>query len=239
MSTRPSRGRTIQRKQARSPLPIFYAILALVAIVGVAALGTIALRNRQAIAPAGAASSRTLNAPTGLTEQGYYYKGKPDAPVTVVEYGDFQCPGCGFFSTTMEQSIDQDYVETGKIRFIYHDYPLPQHPNAVPAAEAARCAGDQNAFWPMHNLLFANQAQWENLPQPQQQFATYAEQLKLNRATFEQCVSSGKHHAEILKAAQEGAQANINQTPTFVIDGKQVLAPDLRAAIDAALAGKK
>ena len=240
MSTHPQRGRAIQRKQRRGPLPIFYIILALIAIVGIAAIGTLALRNRQTITSAGAPLARApLNAPTGLTEQGYYYKGQPDAPVTVVEYADFQCPGCAFFATRMEESIDRDYVETGKVRFIYHDFPLQQHPNAIPAAEAARCAGDQNAFWAMHDMLFANQAQWESLAQPGSQFSAYAGQLKLDRAAFEQCLSSGKHRTAILQAQQESMQANINQTPTFVIDGKQVDATALRAEIDAALASKQ
>lgn len=241
MSTRSQRGRSVQQKQRRSPLPVFYIILAVVAIVGVAAIGTLALRNRQQVrAPAGALVNRApLNAPIGKTDQGYYYKGKPDAPVTVVEYSDYQCPFCARFAGTTELEIDRDYVETGKIKYVFHDYPLRQHGNAIPAAEATRCAGDQNAFWPMHDMVFANQTQWEKSTQAITQFSTYAEQLKLDRATFETCMTSGKYTAAIAQAQQEGNQVQIPGTPTFIIDGKQLNADELRGAIDAALAAKK
>ena len=72
-------------------------------------------------------TARTINAPTGVTPEGYAYKGSPDAAVTVIEYGDFQCPSCAAFATQQEAIIDQRYIETGKVRFIYHDLPLLQH----------------------------------------------------------------------------------------------------------------
>jgi protein-disulfide isomerase len=236
MSTRSQRGRAIHTKKSSSPLRIFYVLIGVVALVGIAVLGTMALRNGQNSASPGALLNRPpLNAPTGKTAEGYYYKGQPNAPVTVVEYSDFQCPFCGRFATGNALAIDRDYVETGKIKYIFHDFPLQQHPNAVPAAEAARCAGDQNAFWPMHDMLFANQSQWENSAQPQSQFVAYAQQLKLDSGAFERCLSSGTQLAFITKAQQEGGQIQIPGTPTFVIDGKQYNADELRGAIDAAL----
>jgi protein-disulfide isomerase len=239
MSVRQQRGRAVQRQRRGAPRT-FYIILAVVAVIGVAAIGTVALRSRQSAATPGALINRPpLTAPTGQTPEGFYYKGNPDAQVTVIEYSDFQCPFCGRFATSQALTLDQNYVETGKIKYVFHDYPLQQHPNAIPAAAAARCAGDQNAFWPMHDLLFANQNQWENLGDPQPQFAAYADQLKLNRDTFTQCMTSGKHTAAIQKAQQEGNQIQIPGTPTFVIDGKQYDSQQLQPAIDAALASKK
>src|SRR3954471_6337940 len=124
----------------RSPLPIFYAIFALIIVVGVVLL---AVRARQGspLAPSNVPvdqAVRPLNAPVGQTADGYWFKGNADAPVTVVEFGDFQCPSCGAAFQTLEPGLDQDYVETGKIQFVFHDFPLPQHANAVPAAQAAR-----------------------------------------------------------------------------------------------------
>jgi len=233
MSTRPQRGRAIQKS---NPLRTFYIIIGVVAIIGIAALATIALRSGQSTASPSALLNRPpLNAPTGRTADGYYYKGQLNAPVTLAEYSDFECPFCGAFATGLELMIDRDYVETGKLLYVFHDFPLQQHPNAVPAAEAARCAGDQNAFWPMHDLLFATQDQWANNRQPQSQFVSYAQQLKLDSGTFTQCLTSGKHTAEIAKAQQEGGQIQIPGTPTFVIDGKQYNADQIRRVIDAAL----
>jgi protein-disulfide isomerase len=239
MSVHQRRGRGVQRQPSGVPRA-FYILLAIIAVVGVAALGIVALRARQPVVTSGALLNRPpLTAPTGQTPEGYYFKGQPNAPVTVIEYSDFQCPFCGAFATSQELAIDSAYVETGKIKFVYHDYPLPQHGNAVPAAQAARCAGDQNAFWSMHDMLFANQDQWSESAQPIPQFIAYAEQLKLDRAAFASCMSSGKHAAAIAKAQQEGDQIRIPGTPTFVIDGKQYEAQELQSAIDAALAAKK
>jgi protein-disulfide isomerase len=233
MSTRQSRGRAVQK---RSPLRTFYIIIGVIAVIGIAALATMALRSGQSAAsPSTLLNRPPLNAPTGRTADGYYTKGQPNAPVMLIEYSDFECPFCGAFAADSELSIDRDYVETGKLLFVFHDFPLQQHPNAIPAAEAARCAGDQNAFWPMHDRLFATQDQWASNPQPQSQFVGYAEQLKLNSSTFTQCLTSGKHAAEIAKAQQEGTQIQIPGTPTFVIDGKQYTADQIRGVIDAAL----
>lgn len=239
MSVRQQRGRAARRRSSAAPRT-FYAILAIIAVIGVAAIGVFALRARQGPASAGALLNRPpLSAPTGQTPEGFYYKGNPEAPVTVIEYSDFQCPFCGRFATTQALALDQNYVETGKIKYVFHDYPLQQHGNAVPAAEAARCAGDQGAFWPMHDILFANQAQWSDITQPLAQFTAYAEQLKLDRATFTQCMSAGKYTAAIQQAQQAGNQIQIPGTPTFIINGQQYDSQQLQPAIDAALAQKK
>jgi protein-disulfide isomerase len=228
MSTRSQRGRVAQKKRSNSSMGIFYAILALIAIVGVALL---VVANQR---PTGDDSNRqTIRSTVSL--ESLPTRGKPDAPVTVVEYADFQCPACGVFATTMEAGIVKDYVDTGKVRFVFHDFPLPQHANAIPAAEAARCAADQNAFWPFHDLLYTKQAEWENSQQPLAQFAVYAEQLKLDRTAFETCFTSNKHQAEITQLYQDSEKGGVNQTPTFVLNGKAYYAQELRGAIDAAL----
>jgi len=139
----------------------------------------------------------------------------------------------------MEAGIVKDYIDTGKVRFVFHDFPLPQHANAIAAAEAARSAADQGAFWPYHDLLYAKQAEWENSPQPLALFAAYAEQLKLDRSKFETSFNSHTHRAEIVKLYQDADTGGVNQTPTFAIDGKAYYANELREAIDAALKAKQ
>ena len=231
MSTRLQRGRAAQKKRGSS-IGIFYVVLAVIAIAGVALL---ALVNQRSGASTSGRPSITTTVPLDTLPA----RGKADAPVTVVEYADFQCPACGLFATTMEAGIVKDYVDTGKVRLVFHDFPLPQHANAIAAAEAARSAADQGAFWPYHDLLYAKQSEWENSADPLAQFAAYAEQLKLDRAKFEASYNSHAHRATIMQLYQDSTNGGVNQTPTFAIDGKAYYADELRAAIDAALKGKQ
>jgi protein-disulfide isomerase len=234
MSIRSQRGRTVQKRRGGSPMGIFYALLAIIAIGGVALLAT---TNQRTATDTASANRPTITSAIALDS--LPSRGAADAPVTVIEYADFQCPACGVFATTLEAGIVKDYIDTGKVHFVYHDFPLPQHANAVPAAEAARCAADQGAFWPYHDLLYAKQADWENSRQPLTQFAAYAEQLKLDRGAFETCFNSHAHQATITQLYQDSSSGGVNQTPTFAIDGKAYLANELRAAIDAALKAKQ
>jgi protein-disulfide isomerase len=231
MSARSQRGRVAQKKRSSS-IGIFYVVLAIIAIAGVALLAT---ANQRPSADPSSRPSITTTGPLDLLPT----RGKVDAPVTVVEYADFQCPACGVFATTMEAGIVKDYIDSGKVRFVFHDFPLPQHANAIPAAEAARSAADQGAFWPYHDLLYAKQAEWENSPQPLVQFAAYAEQLKLDRGKFEASFNSHTHRATIMQLYQDASKGGVNQTPTFAIDGKAYYANELRAGIDAALKAKQ
>src|SRR5690349_9731716 len=191
MSTRSQRGRVAQTKRG-NPMGIFYALLAVIAVAGVALLAT---ANQRPSADTGARPSITSSVALDTLPA----RGKADAPVTVVEYADFQCPACGVFATTLEPGIVSDYIDTGKVRLVFHDFPLPQHANAIAAAEAARSAGDQGAFWPYHDLLYAKQAEWENSSEPLALFAAYAEQLKLDRGKFEAAFNSHTHRAEIMQ----------------------------------------
>lgn len=230
------RGRTTPTKTGGVAMPLFYAVLVLIAVGGAIFLlsNTQTLRDSALADTAGRAAIKS-----SIPLESLPTRGSADAPVTVVEFADFQCPACGTFAATIEPGILKDYIDTGKVKFVYHDFPLTQHKNAVPAAEAARCAGDQSAFWPMHDLLYATQAQWETSAQPGTIFAGYADQLKLDRNAFDQCVSTGKYRAVVQTAYDASLKAGINQTPTFVIDGKAYFSNQLRGAIDAALAAKQ
>ncbi|HMO55795.1 MAG TPA: DsbA family protein [Roseiflexaceae bacterium] len=236
MSTRPSRGRAVRPRRNANTRYIFIAA-GVLAIIGIIAVSALALNQPSALE--GRTPDLTpINAPTGRTADGYYFKGQESAPVVVVEYADFQCPACAQYASRIAPSIDAQYVETGQVRMIYHEMPLRQHANAFPAAEAARCAGDQNAFWQMHDMLFLNQAQWQSLAQPAGQFAGYAAQIGLDRAAFERCMSDGTHRSAIQAAQAEADALQIPGTPTFIINGQQYDAGQIQQAIDAALAGQ-
>lgn len=224
MSTRSQRGRPVQKRKGASSQTIMYLVVGLIAIVGIA---LVAIRLLPGSQPTVTDVGSLDNFPS---------KGNPDAPVTVVEYADFQCPGCAAYANFTAPSIDRDYIETGKVRFVYHYFPLSQHLNAIPAAEAARCAADQGKFWEMHNLLFANQQQWAERADPTQQFLVYANELQLDNAAFEQCLTNHTYRAEIQAAQQAAVQAQIQATPTFVVNGQQYTSQNLREGIEKALA---
>lgn len=241
------RGRQVAVKK-RSPMTTFYWVLGAVVLLGAAALVTFA-----ALRGGGDITARDIKAATGTIQTGMsytndtgqaislpaglWYKGDPNAPVKVVEYADFQCPSCASFNSIYEESITRNYVETGRVQFIYHEFPLQQHANALPAAEAARCAGDQSKFWQMHDTLFAKQTEWENDGNAASRFAGYAAALGMDRAAFEGCMASDKHLASVNEAGTASQTANIQATPTFYVNGKKADASTLKQAIDAALQG--
>lgn len=237
------RGRTVPTKK-RSLLP-FYIVLGLVAVLG--GIFVISQLGSTQAPPSAVTVDQVLKpftAPVGRTEDGFAYKGDPNAPVKVIEYSDFQCPGCGSYARSpLAQDITKNYVETGKIQFIYHDFPLEQHRNAIPAATAARCAADQDPqqFWRMHDVLFGRQGEWSNDLRPATRFTGYAGELGLDQGAFEQCFASGQYTQPLQAAAQAAIDANVQVTPTFSVDGKLVTLSDgteLQTAIDAALAAK-
>ncbi len=142
-------------------------------------------------------------------------KGDPDAPVTIVEFSDYECPFCErFYSETFGQ-IDQEYIQTGKVKFVYRDFPLNFHQNAQKAAEAAECAGEQDQYFEMHNLLFEQGVQGGVTA-----FKQYAQQLSLNSNEFNECLDSGSMAAEVQKDMQDGQRLGIQGTPGFLINGK-------------------
>ncbi|HET7790687.1 MAG TPA: DsbA family protein [Gemmatimonadales bacterium] len=146
-------------------------------------------------------------------------KGRADAPVTVFEMSDFQCPFCRMFAMNTMPALDSEYVRTGKVRFVYINMPLPQHPNAPAAAAAALCAARQHKFWQMHDLLFRNQDTWARLPYPRAALLALGDSAGVNHAAFVQCVTSGATRAEVDEDARRAHQAGGRSTPTFYIEG--------------------
>jgi predicted DsbA family dithiol-disulfide isomerase len=139
-------------------------------------------------------------------------RGNPDAPVTIVEFSDFQCPYCRAAEPTIKEVLDK-YKD--KVRFSYRDFPLKQvHPLAEQAAEASRCAGEQDKFWEYHKLLYANQAKLD-----QAGLTEHARMVGLNLNRFSACLASGKFKAAIESDFQAGIRAGVSGTPTFYING--------------------
>jgi len=143
--------------------------------------------------------------------------GNADAPVTVTEYSDFQCPFCQRFWQTTEEQLIQTYVETGKVLFIYRSNGEFIGPDSVTAAEAAYCAGDQGMFWDMHDLIFNNQGVertgWAN----DRYMAEIAATLNLNMDDYNACMSDGKYASRVSQDAKDGLALGVQSTPTFII----------------------
>jgi protein-disulfide isomerase len=138
--------------------------------------------------------------------------GARDAPVTVVEFTDYQCPFCKRFIQSTFPLLKRDFIDTGKVRWIVRDLPLGFHPNANKAAQAAHCAGEQGKFWEMRDTLFRNNANLgiEQLP-------GYAREIGLDGDTFDACLSSDRHQAQIDQDSQEANRIRITGTPSFII----------------------
>ncbi len=165
----------------------------------------------QAQAPQPALGFNPANAKVSIA--GAPTLGRADAPVTIVEFSDFECPFCQrFFSSTLPE-IKRDYVDTGKVRYVFLDFPLEQiHFKARKAAEAAHCAAEQGKFWEMHDILFAQSG---NLDVGQ--YGNFAKKLGLEAFAFDLCLGSGKQSAKINRNLASGTSVGINATPSFII----------------------
>ncbi|MEK6812793.1 MAG: thioredoxin domain-containing protein [Nanoarchaeota archaeon] len=161
--------------------------------------------------------------------------GDKDAPITMISCEDYQCPFCKRAFEQTFPMIKQNYIDTGKVRYVFRDFPLPFHTEADEAAMAAECAGDQNKYFEMHELLFKNQQDWSGNPKATFTFKTYADQLGLNKEKFDACVDNREHDAEIQKDMAACEAAGTSGTPTFFINGQQVVGAQPYTAFQTAL----
>src|SRR5947208_4025930 len=147
-------------------------------------------------------------------------KGRADAPVTVYEMSDFQCPYCREFAMSTMPVLEREYIEPGKVRFVYINLPLSSvHKNASSAAEVALCAARQQRFWPMHDLLFRHQDQWAALASPRPYLLALGDSVGLDRAQLARCVASGETAADVRADAERARRSGATSTPTFYVEG--------------------
>lgn len=165
--------------------------------------------------------------------------GDEDATVTLIEFTDYQCPFCARHFTQTVAQIKQEYVDTGKVKYVVRDFPLSIHPNAPKASEATECADDQDKFWEMHDALFQKQGLWSSAPNAPELFKQYATELGLDAGDFASCLDSGKHTAEVQKDFADGSSGGVTGTPAFFVNGKKLSGAQpfaaFKAAIDAEL----
>jgi len=150
---------------------------------------------------------------TDVATAGYPSRGPANAPVTIVEFADFECPFCGGFYPTLKL-VEKNYAD--KVRLVYRQFPIPTiHPNAQKAAEASLCANDQRKFWEFYDSLFSDQSHLDIASLKQR-----AQALGLNTATFNTCLDSGSQAATIQKDRDEAQKIGVNSTPTVFINGR-------------------
>lgn len=219
---------------------MFYGVLAVIALGGVIAIGYAFLGSG-----GGAAASELVE--LEVTDARALYEkavpitlGAADAPVKIVEFGDFQCPACGDFSLQVRPFLVEEYVKSGQVQLTYYDFPLVSiHDKAVLAARAARCAGDQEmpatpefqgvpggadvAYWTYHDKLFEEQGTWAyKQSSVVGDFVGYAGEVGLDEGDFEECLRSDRH-AEVVSANQMlGQQLRLSGTPTVIVNNRRV-----------------
>ncbi len=175
-----------------------------------------------------------------LVRENSHMTGKKDAKVTVVEFGDFQCPACAAAFPEMKAVMDQ-FKDNPEVNFVFRNFPLDAiHPNAQVSAEAAEAAGKQGKFWEMSEILYARQSEWAQSQTAKDVFAKYAEELGLNVDEFKVSVEQRLSSDIISTDAKDGTSVGVNSTPTFFINGvkqsKVLKRDELKALIDAELA---
>jgi protein-disulfide isomerase len=166
--------------------------------------------------------------------EGAYFMGRVDAPITIVEFSDYQCPYCKKFNDEVFHPLLEQYPE--QIKFVYRNLPLTSiHDNAVPAAEAAMCAGEQGSYWQFHEMLFEKGL-------GDSAYRKYAQELGLNITAFSACLADHRYQATIIADSEFAADLGIRSTPTFFINGLAIVGAQplevFEKVIDAELSGE-
>jgi protein-disulfide isomerase len=222
----------------------FYSVLVVLAFAVGVLVTYVALQREPAAAAAAvpaapAAEQPAVQAPQPtpvpriyeIETEGFPSFGPEDAPITIVEFSDYQCPFCWRWHSQVYEALMAAYPD--QIRFVYRNFPLSFHQNAFPAAEAALCAGDQDAYWEYHKVLFDNQASLNNQTGTvleQAVYTQYAADLGLDTAVFEECMTSHKYQQFILDDMTYAAglpndstgEAAVGGTPTFFVNGRRL-----------------
>jgi len=169
-----------------------------------------------------AAAEKALNAMVSV--EGEPFKGDKNAKLTLVEFSEYQCPFCARHVKDTYPTIDKEYIQTGKVKYVFRDMPLESiHKNAFKAAEAAHCASDQNKFWEMHDRLFENNKQLEPA-----MLSAHATAIGIDAPKFQKCLDDGKYAAAVRKDMSDANRLGISGTPTVLIGMTQTNDPNIK-----------
>ncbi len=152
-------------------------------------------------------------------------RGNPDAPITIVEFSDYQCPFCARFYAQTLPLLLEEYIDEGKVNLVYRDFPVQRiHPNALAAAAAAECADDQGKYWEYHDTLFEKQNAWAKLDSNSaiSTFSQFAAEIELEQQQFDNCLKSGKYLEEVQADFSDGKNYQVTGTPGFFIGNEDI-----------------
>lgn len=218
-----------------------YVPFVIIALVFLGALGAgVALyrSSRQSPQTAAATPTPATNTPSMFESYTPHARGSNSAPVTLEEYGDYQCPPCAALHPELKK-IEAEYGQ--RLRFVFRQYPLPQiHPHAIAAANAAEAAGLQNRFWEMHDRLYENQSKWTGEVDPRPLFINYAREIGLDVERFINDLSNPQVEGRVTSDRLRGRSMGVTGTPTLFINGRmmrpEAMTPEgMRTGIDAML----
>lgn len=215
----------------------FYVILAVVAVVLAAAVFGL-------LKTGGGASAAAAGPPPTVSDDGFrgYSLGSGDAPVEITEYLDFECPVCASFAVIQMPTIKEQLINTGKVRWRYRDFPLPNHRYSRFSAHATHCAGAQGKFFEMHDQLFYNHTWAQTGKDPSRLFRELAQKAGVNLEQYDTCMQDGRFAQRIEFSRQEGDQLIVDGTPTFFVNGKKLnfrrlpTSDDFKRVVDSAIA---
>jgi len=180
-------------------------------------------------------------APGGPVFEGHAI-GSDSAPVTIIEYADFECPACAQFAILTGPDIKQRLVATGQVRWIFRDLPLSMHRNSLAAHHAAQCAGEQGRFWEMHDQIFFNHGRWVPERRPERALRDLAHAILVDRGRYDECMSSNRYIPRLRQLQADAAARGISSTPTFEIGGHRVSGAlhydELKRLVDRAAAAR-
>ncbi len=163
--------------------------------------------------------------PVRISQDNDPIRGDPNAPITIIEFSDFQCPFCARFHVETLPSLLEEYIDAGKVNLVYRDFPIQSiHPNALPAAVAAECANEQGKYWEYHDTLFEKQNGWSRLDSNAviSTFSQYATDVGLEQQQFDSCLGSGKYLQEVQGDLSDGRDYDITGTPGFFIGNDEI-----------------
>ena len=206
--------------KSRDSRKLFLLILGAVAVAG----GVLIAMQARGAGPAPRIVAELSPGDAGKAQP--YVYGNPNAPVSISEFADFECPACAQFATLTEPDVRKRLADAGRVSFRFYDFPLEQHRNSVLASLSAACAADQNKFWEMHDRIFAGQDAWASRPdeslgaanrRASRLFASYAKEIGLDQSAWSACVEEQRHLERIRANRQLGIQRQVRSTPTFVV----------------------
>lgn len=167
-------------------------------------------------------SAAQQNLMASVVEKTRHFRGDPNAPVTIIEFGDFQCPFCGRFAAQTEPQLDEQYIQSGKVRFGYFNFAFLGSESTW-AAEAAECAADQDKFWEYHDKLYGSQSGENQGAFNKDNLKKLANELGLDIRAFNDCLDSGKYTSLIQDDTSVSSALGVQSTPTFLINGRSVI----------------